>query len=299
MAIHDATKGRRRDHFGKDPNDCIIIGLDTNDGPEHPLYDRRVERLKTLGRAAVADMIESLLRNKQISDVSCRQNGDTVETGCGKHRVFALRFIKAEKLSADYEVRVIYPRLTDDQWRDRIIAENLDRRDSDAFTEALAFADYVNARSVADLAKLIHQKQKTVESILALVQMPPAVQQIVTVNSIGRDVAIQAARLHTSEQEEFLRNFLAGGLQTATVAKAMVDEKKAKEGKITPPKERAPRTHFSVREVHAIAVAAQKGNLPQLPSDARMLLAAINGEPMPDEVPLWLTALLAAAGRGA
>lgn len=292
MAKHDETKGKRIDGYTKDPDECIIIGLDTDDGPEHPLYDRRVERLKTMGRAAVADLIDSIVANKQISDVSCRTNGDTVEVGCGKHRVFALRFIKKEGLAEAFNVRVCYPRLTDDQWRDRILAENLDRHDSDAFTEALAFADYVNARSVGDLARVIHAKKKTVEAILALVQMPKGVQQLVTEHGIGRDVAIQAARLHTSEQEGFLRAFLAGGLQTPTVAKAMADEKTGK-----PTVTREPRAYFSVREIRAVAKVAQANGIPNLPSAARNLLSALNGEALPDDAPAWLVAVMEAAGR--
>ena len=141
MASHtDSIKGKRIDAFKVDPDLCIIPGYDTDDGPEHPLYDRRVEKLKRMGRAAVAHMIDSILLNKQISDVSLRRNGDVLETGPGKHRVLALRYIKSEGLAEDVTVSVCYPVLTDDQWRDRILAENLDRRDSDAFTEALAAA---------------------------------------------------------------------------------------------------------------------------------------------------------------
>ena len=92
MASHtDSIKGKRIDAFKVDPDLCIIPGYDTDDGPEHPLYDRRVEKLKRMGRAAVAHMIDSILLNKQISDVSLRRNGDVLETGPGKHRVLVTK----------------------------------------------------------------------------------------------------------------------------------------------------------------------------------------------------------------
>lgn len=291
----DQGKGRRSDAFKVDPDDFTIIGLDTNDGPEHPLYDRRVERFKTEGRAAVASLIESLAKEGQISDVSARINGDVKEVGCGKHRVFAMRFVKAEGLRKDFEVRTTYPRLTDDQWRDRIIAENLERRDSDAFTEAQAFADYVNARSLSDLAKLTKMKPRTLEPILALVQMPAPVRAIVTEHGIGRDVAVQAARLHTSQQEAFLRAYLAGDLQTPQRAKAMADEATARG---TPkPTPTGPRI-ASRAELKRVYRAVTAGSLPgvRVPESAQQLLRALHGDEV-EAPPPWLAAVLAAMGR--
>ena len=37
-----ALEGQRLNAFGMDPDKLTIIGLDTDDGPEHPLYDERV-----------------------------------------------------------------------------------------------------------------------------------------------------------------------------------------------------------------------------------------------------------------
>jgi ParB family chromosome partitioning protein len=41
--LHQAIAGRRLNAFAVDPDNLIIIGLDTDDGPEHPLYDERVK----------------------------------------------------------------------------------------------------------------------------------------------------------------------------------------------------------------------------------------------------------------
>jgi ParB-like chromosome segregation protein Spo0J len=39
-----ALQGKRKDTFLIDPTELVIIGLDTKDGPEHPLYDRRIKK---------------------------------------------------------------------------------------------------------------------------------------------------------------------------------------------------------------------------------------------------------------
>ena len=118
----------------------------------------------------------------------------------------------------------------------------------------------------------------------------PVLLEAIDGGTIEPTKAAQIARLPAEEQGAAIEH-----AATATVEETrrkVNGAKAAREGKVAS-------ARFSPKEIKTVAVAAQKGNLPQLPSDARMLLAAINGEPMPDEVPLWLTALLAAAGRGA
>lgn len=118
---------------------------------------------------------------------------------------------------------------------------------------------------------------------------PEGLLEAIDGGTIEPTKAAQIARLPAEEQGAAIES-----AATATVeeTRRKVNEKKAaREGKVAT-------TRFSPKEIKTVAVAAQKGNLPQLPSDARMLLAAINGEALPDEVPAWLAALLTAAGRG-
>lgn len=42
MATNKGFEGKRSDTFVFDPDDVVIVGIDTADGPEHPLYDPRI-----------------------------------------------------------------------------------------------------------------------------------------------------------------------------------------------------------------------------------------------------------------
>lgn len=289
----DQDKGKRADNFRNPPSAYTIIGLDTDDGPEHPLYDRRVVAMKAAGRAGVASLIDSLLAG-QISEINCRKNGPTKEVGVGRRRVYAGRFIEAEGLKPDFMLRTTYHTLTDLQWRARILAENLERKDSDAFTEALAFADFVNAASVGDLAKLTKLKPKTIDRILALVQMPTEVQRMVVAHNVERDVAIEIATLDTRKQADALRAWLAGPVKTATTARALAEKAQPRPAAREPSALRP----VSGAEMRRVWKALDKGAIEaSVPADAAQLLRALKGEVLPSSAPPWLAEILRAAGR--
>jgi hypothetical protein len=42
-----ALDGTRINAFGMEPKDLVIVGFDTDDGPEHPLWDERVKQLRS------------------------------------------------------------------------------------------------------------------------------------------------------------------------------------------------------------------------------------------------------------
>lgn len=288
-------KGKRADNFRNAPSEYVIVGLDTDDGPDHPLYDRRVIAMAKAGRAGVASLIDSLLTG-QIAEINCRMNGGIKEVGVGRRRVYAGRFIEAEGLRPNFMLRATYHTLTDAQWRARILAENLERVASDAFTEALAFADFVAFSSVGELAKLTRLAPKTLDRILALVQMPAEAQALVVEHGIGRDVAIEIAKADTRRQADLLREFLAGDLRTPSTARALA-ERTAAPARNAPPK----REPSALRPVSSIELrrglkAIDKIEAP-VPPDAAQLLRALKGEVLPASAPPWLAEILRAMGR--
>lgn len=76
-----ALDGTRLNAFGMDPNDLVVIGYDTKDGPEHPLYDERA----TL--PLNEELIENIKLHGVIEPVLVRKNGDKVEVVVGRQRV--------------------------------------------------------------------------------------------------------------------------------------------------------------------------------------------------------------------
>ena len=80
-----ALNGRRLNAFGMDPMDLTVIGHDTEDGPDHPLYDERVKL--PIDDAMVMNIASLGVREPII----VRKNGDAVEVVDGRRRVLHAR----------------------------------------------------------------------------------------------------------------------------------------------------------------------------------------------------------------
>ena len=129
----------------------------------------------------------------------------------------------------------------------------------------------------------------TLRSYLTLIDnAAPVLLEAIDAGAVTPTKAMQVARLPESEQGAALESAATG---TVEETRREVNKKKAAA------KGRVASARFNSKEIRAAAVASQKGNLPQLPADARMLLAALNGEALPDAVPAWVTAVFTAAGR--
>jgi ParB-like chromosome segregation protein Spo0J len=222
-----ALDGHRLNAFGMDPHKLVLIGHDTDDGPEHPLFDPRILEFKKLGRKAVEYLIPSLLEEGFIHYPLVRKNGNDVEVGVGRNRVFAARFIVEEKLwtrQEAFEVPVVLKKYTDERWRSVILAENFRRKDSDPITEARALAEFVKHQPSRErLREITGMGPAAIEKLLALVQMPGAVQQKVLAHKVPRAVAMELARMNTRDQMAGIDELLGHGLVTVEVAKAIAD----------------------------------------------------------------------------
>jgi hypothetical protein len=98
-----AIDAKRGNLFLVPPEDITIIGLDTEDGPEHPLFDERV----------LLPVDEALARNIAIhgviEPVVIRKNGDDViEVIDGRQRVRSARLAN-ERLEAEGKEPVLVP----------------------------------------------------------------------------------------------------------------------------------------------------------------------------------------------
>lgn len=156
-----------------------------------------------------------------------RKNGNDVEVGVGRNRVFAARIIVEEKLwtrSEPFEVPVVKKDYTDDRWRAVILAENFRRKDSDPITEAKALEEFVKHQPSRErLREITGMKPAEIDKLLALVQMPAPVQAKVVAHKVPRAVAMELARMNTREQAAGLDELLGHGLVTVEVAKAIAD----------------------------------------------------------------------------
>lgn len=212
--------------------DCdipVIIGLDTDDGPEHCLWDQS-------DRNAEGDPIfaaELVMDGGIRQPVLCRANGvikkgGSAEVGVGRRRVQAARLIKhkpklVRDVLAQLDVKlrvepilvpVMVEKHTDDEWRRIVAAENAQRKDlsfRDKVAQALRMLERVKNKgavaavygvSVACVAEWELTKDLD-EQVLALVG--PGRGQL------SQTAAIQLVSLPREKQVERARALTADG----------------------------------------------------------------------------------------
>lgn len=97
-------KGTRKNMWNMDPNDLVIVGLDTDHGPDdHPLYDERI--LLDLEEA----FILNIKRYGVIEPVIVRKNGDVPEVVDGRQRVRAAREARKRLMEEGASVPLTIP----------------------------------------------------------------------------------------------------------------------------------------------------------------------------------------------
>ena len=132
----------RQDAFLVPPRLLRIVGYDTPDGREHPLWDPRVLEFKRGVRKAVAHLLDSVRTQGILMPLLVRRDGKELDVGIGRCRAMAARLVG----EAHPELGIVVPVVvkngwTDEDWRDAILAENIARRNEDAVAEAELVAE--------------------------------------------------------------------------------------------------------------------------------------------------------------
>ena len=281
----------RTDMWWAAPEGLKVAGIHCKPDPRDPLFDDRIylplseEFINHIDQNGVMKPLQLVARDSEgwVDDGRQRwravieANIRRVARGAIPHRVRVMMspetdpqtvFLMSRSLNAFTQV--------DGPLQ---IARNFVRAEANFGTTAERYALSENI-SVATLRGYVAMLSKAA----------PVLLQAVESGAIDPTKAAQIARLPAEEQGAAIEH-----AATATVeeTRRKVNEKKAaREGKVAT-------TRFSPKEIKLVSREVQAGNVPHMPTAARMLLAAINGEALPDEVPAWLTALLTAAGRGA
>lgn len=80
-----AIEGKRLNGFYVSPGAVRIIGLDTRDGPEHPLYDERIKLPLDEG------LVLSIMSQGVLKPILVRKNGHFIDVLAGRQRTRAAR----------------------------------------------------------------------------------------------------------------------------------------------------------------------------------------------------------------
>jgi ParB family chromosome partitioning protein len=226
---------KRSDTFVFDPDDIIVVGHDTSDGPEHHLYDQRIKLPLDEG------MVASILAEGVILPiiVTSYDGKDKAKHGRpaavdGRQRILNAREAKKRQLKAGQTltVRVEAKARRADEKRllmASIITNEL-RADDDMLVKSEKAARLRDMGATVDeIATAFGVSTKAIEQWFALSEATGKVKQAVAQGQLAPTAAAKIAKLEGKEaQEEALAEVLAQGKPTARAAKAAVNKRNGK-----------------------------------------------------------------------
>ncbi len=190
----DAPRGT---HFFVEPDECIIIGLDTKDGPEHALYDARINRPLN------SDRVANYAFYGVLKPVLVKKDGDRLVVVDGRQRVRYARAANKElaKRGEDLiRVPVIVKKGDDDDLFAMGRAANL-HETSDLIDQARDAQRHIDrGHDHNETARAFGVSPSTLRNWLAMLNLAPEVQAKVTSGEIGTVAAVQLAQLPAAEQ---------------------------------------------------------------------------------------------------
>lgn len=172
--------------FEVDPQDLTIVGLDTEDGPEHPRVGGESGLVRV--KLPVSDQLIRSIQRRWFGTVAAVENGDRLEIVFGRQRTKAARVVNtrlAEAGRPPIKILVqVVPAGDEHLLSDITISENECRQDDDAYTKALKTRDYMKGdalgpRTIEEAAIAFGCSEATVKSRLETLTLSPKLQEAV------------------------------------------------------------------------------------------------------------------------
>ncbi len=212
-----AFDGKRLSGWWLRPEEVVIIGLDTGDGKEHPLYDEKIHIPLT------EEFIQNVDDHGIFTPIKVRKNGDIPECVFGRTRIRAGREVNKRRLKrGDPELRVPATKIEAEDKRLMAVAfaENAARRAPDPIDEArdmqrLASQGYDESEVAVHFAC---SKQK-VHKRLALLGLAAPVISAVRSGKIAASSALTLKRMNHEDQVAKLAELKAAASPTDTNGK--------------------------------------------------------------------------------
>lgn len=275
--------------FMMEPDALTIVGLDTNDGPEHPLFDERIH----------LQLDEGLVRNIRaygvIETVTVRKNGPLVEVVAGRQRVRAAREAN-RRLAAEgfktIKVPVMVRRDRDPRAIGVMVSENENRIDDDAITraqKAQRMLDFGNTED--DVAVAFGISKQALKNLLSTLDLSDKVQKLISERKLPFSTAITLRDLPRAEQETKAKEMVDKGVGVAEAKRQERIRKAERNGKKPPdPSKNARGKAVGVKTLRKVADNEEFMN--ELDPQARDMLRWILGDDAAAKRIKGLTALL-------
>lgn len=223
------AEGTRRSYFVFDPHEVVIIGIDTKDGPEHPLFDAE-------SNAHPAEKDEPNIANVRtfgvLKPILFDRDGDRIIVVDGRTRVRWARCAAKIQRAAGEEVLVVpgIPKRGDGAMLYGISrAANTHRPDDSPMSQARNAQRLIDmGRSEAEAAVAFGVTLPTMRQWLSLLALDPKVQR-----AVERGMAISAAtplaKLSRSEQVTKLAQLTEAGARPT--ARAVTNKMREGDGR--------------------------------------------------------------------
>jgi len=283
---------KRANMFRADPSELVIVGLDTDDGPEHPLYDERIN----------LDLEETMVANigyhGVLKPIIVRKGADgQAFVVDGRQRVRHARAANKELVAQGAKpilVPIVVERGDDARMLGISISTNEHRQNDGILVKAnKAVRLQSMGYDVPEIAREFGVSASTIKNWWSLLEAHPAVVRAVEDGTISPTVGYKLAKLNTEDQRNALDELLAeakqnGGKVTVTKAKARASGQTGEgsgdgEGSNGSAKPKAPGKAL-LRKVMEAATVAAAGGEPILSEDAMAILRWATGDLRPKSI---------------
>jgi len=261
---------KRLNAFAMEPDALTIVGLDTDDGPEHPLYDERCRMPLDEG------LVTSIAREeKLLQAVGVRKNGHLIEVVHGRQRVRALRVVNERRIKDGLPPLTatcfVERPISDVRAMGMMIAENENRVNDDPVTRATKAARFIAMGATEnDVSVSFGISRQAVKNLLALLELSDEVKKAVQLGHLSYSAAIELRDLPRTQQDSKLAAMLEVG--ATGVSEAKRQRRARANGKSATPRGRA----VGIKTLRRIADNEEFTS--ELSPDARALLRWILGD---------------------
>lgn len=214
-----AFEAKRSSVFLFDPDVLVIIGLDTDDGPEHPLYDERVTRKGYVSPS----MVKNIEVMGVIETITVMKEGDKAIVVNGRRRALATRVLNKE-LRARGEEIVLVPAMLrkgdEASLMGVLISGNEHRMDDDPITRAEKAQRLKDrGRNNTQIGEYFGVSGTAIGNWLKVLDCVSVVKNAVRAGKISMSAAIELSNLSPDEQKAALAKMLESGETSVNDAK--------------------------------------------------------------------------------
>ncbi len=198
--------------FRFDPTKLVIVGLDTDDDPEHPLWDERIEM--EIDEAMVVNIMKFGVKEAVI----VHKVGDQALVVDGRRRTVHSRLANerlAELGEPLVQVPVMVEKGSDEQLAHIAISLNEIRKADDVIIKAAKAGRMVGrGSSESEVAIAFGVTSSTIKNWMKLVELPSPVKKAVTQGHLSASAASKLHGQPRKEQLAKLEKLLAGAKKT-------------------------------------------------------------------------------------